>query len=284
MWLVVSILDKWKNSVDKLNTGKYGRPFEFPDELIYWAALQHVVMGMPYRQIQGYLQQYFQDCNIKVPDYTTLFKRIKAMKFDLEIRAKKTIVLAVDSSGFKVSNRGEWRRKHRGRKRHGWIKLHVAIDKYSKQVLSFKITGEHAHDSELFIPLLKQVDQRLGPGRIKKVLGDRGYDSKQNFNYMEKRGITPTIRPRTNANPEEKQPLTRKRAVKTIRRHGYQKWGRQAGYGLCWEWKIFFSSFKRFYGEFLRATGPQGMLNELIMKLHFYISDTAPTRFLPTLC
>lgn len=84
-----SILDKWKTSVDCLNAGKYGRPFEFPDELFYWAALQHVVMGMPYRQIQGYLEQFFHDSNIKVPDYTTLFKRIKAMKFDLEVTVKK---------------------------------------------------------------------------------------------------------------------------------------------------------------------------------------------------
>lgn len=84
-----NILDKWKTSVDRMNAGKYGRPFEFPDELFYWAALQHVVLGMPYRQIQGYLEQFFQGSNIKVPDYTTLFKRIKAMKFDLEVTLKK---------------------------------------------------------------------------------------------------------------------------------------------------------------------------------------------------
>lgn len=83
------VLDKWKASVDRLNAGKYGRPFQFPDELVYWAALQHVVLGMPYRQIQGYLKLYFQGNNIKVPDYTTLFKRIKAMKFDLEVTVKK---------------------------------------------------------------------------------------------------------------------------------------------------------------------------------------------------
>ena len=32
----------------------------------------------------------------------------------------------------------------------------------------------------------------------------------------------------------------------------------------------FFSTFKRLYEEFLSATSPQGMLNEIIMKLHFY--------------
>jgi hypothetical protein len=179
-------------------------------------------------------------------------------------------VVAVDSTGVKVSHRGEWRREHQGRKRHGWIKLHVAVDHKTKQVLSFRITGEHAHDSEMLIPLLKQIADRIGPNRVKKVLGDRGYDSKPNYNYSEKRGITPTIRPRDNANPKKEQPLTRKRLVKMISRHGYKKWARKAKYGLRWAVEGFFSTFKRIYGEFLRATSPQGMLSEIIMKLHFY--------------
>ncbi len=96
-------------------------------------------MGVPYRQIQGYLEQVFHGSNVKVPDYATLFKRIKAMRFDLAVAVKKRVVIAIDSSGFQVSNRGEWRRDRQGCKRHGWIKLHVAVDETTKQVLSFKI-------------------------------------------------------------------------------------------------------------------------------------------------
>lgn len=125
------------------------------------------------------------------------------------------MVIAVDSSGIKVSNRGEWRRDRQGTFKRGWIKLHVAVDKNTRQVLSYRITDEHVHDSEMFISLLKQIDRQIGPGRIKKVLGDRGFDSKPNFNYAEKRRIIPTIMPRKNSNPENDQPLTRKRIVKT---------------------------------------------------------------------
>lgn len=205
-----------------------------------------------------------------MPDYTTLYKRIKGLKFDVEVSLKKRIVIAVDSTGVKVSDRGEWRRRSVGRKRHGWIKLHVAVDEKTNQVLSFRVTGEHAHDSEMFIPFLKQIDNRLGPGHVKKALGDSGYDSKANFNYSEKRGIAPTIKPRENADSHSKQPLTKKRLVRTIQRHGYKKWSRKAKYGLRWAVEGFFSTFKRLYGEILRATSPQGMLNEIIMKLHFY--------------
>ncbi len=188
----------------------------------------------------------------------------------MKLALKKSIVIAVDSTGVKVSHRGEWRRKRQGRKRHGWIKLHVCVDHKTKQVLGFRITGEHAHDSEMLIPLLKQLADRIGPNRIRKVLGDRGYDSKPNYNYAEKRGITPTIRPRENASPYTRQPLTRKRLVKAISRHGYTKWARKAKYGLRWAVEGFFSTFKRLYGECLKATSPMGMLKEIIMKLHFY--------------
>jgi hypothetical protein len=85
------VLEKWKQGVDGLNEGKYGRPFEFPDELFYWAAMQHVVLGMPYRQIQGYLKQFFRGTSMKVPDYTTLFKRIRELDFDVEVDVKKKI-------------------------------------------------------------------------------------------------------------------------------------------------------------------------------------------------
>jgi len=152
----------------------------------------------------------------------------------------------------------------------GWIKLHVAVDHKSKQVLSFRITDEHVHDSEMLIPLLKQLADRVGPNKVEKTLGDTGYDSKPNFNYMEKRGITPTIKPRKNALSTARQPLTRKRLVRTIKRHGYTHWAKKAKYGLRWTVEGFFSTFKRTYGEILKATSPLGMLKELIMKIHFY--------------
>ncbi len=51
--------------------------------------MQHVVLGMPYRQIEGYLRKYFEGTGLKVPDYTTLYKRIKALRFDIELCLEK---------------------------------------------------------------------------------------------------------------------------------------------------------------------------------------------------
>jgi len=136
--------------------------------------------------------------------------------------------------------------------------------------MSFRVTDEHVHDSEMFIPLLKQIADRIGPDKIEKVLGDSGYDSKRNFNFSSKRGIIPAIKPRKNMDSHARQPLTRKRLVRRIKRHGYKHWAKKAAYGLRWAVEGFFSTFKRLYGEILKARSTIGMIKELIMKFHFY--------------
>jgi hypothetical protein len=48
------------------------------------------------------------------------------------------VVIAVDSTGIKVTKRGEWMR----RKRKGYIKIHVAVDTRTKQVVSLEVSDE----------------------------------------------------------------------------------------------------------------------------------------------
>jgi len=50
-----------------------------------------------------------------------------------------TIVI-VDSTGIKVTNRGEWLRRRWGKERKGYIKIHFAIDAKSKEVISMHVT------------------------------------------------------------------------------------------------------------------------------------------------
>ena len=79
-----SILEKWKSDLDRLNDGKYGRHYKFPDELIYWAAMHHTLLGTPYRQIEGYFRTYFEGTGLEVPHYTTIYKRVQKLKLDIE--------------------------------------------------------------------------------------------------------------------------------------------------------------------------------------------------------
>ena len=93
----------------------------------------------------------------------------------------------MDSSGVEVTNRGElvrdlWNRKSK----KGYLKIHVAVDVETKQILSMEGTDERVTDAEKFKDLVngaKKVANVVG------VLGDGAYDSKENFDFLEANGI-----------------------------------------------------------------------------------------------
>jgi len=59
------------------------------------------------------------------------------------INSDEDIVIAVDSTGIKVANRGEWmREKRKSSRRRGFIKIHIAVDVKSKQITSIQVTKE----------------------------------------------------------------------------------------------------------------------------------------------
>jgi len=62
------------------------------------------------------------------------------------------IVIAIDSTGIKVINRGQWmKEKWHIKNKKGYLKIHIAVvDIKSKIILSMKVvTDEHIHDSKM---------------------------------------------------------------------------------------------------------------------------------------
>ena len=62
------------------------------------------------------------------------------------------IIIAIDSTEMKVTNRGQWMRdkwnvKNKSKK---YLKIHVAVNIKNKKILSIKVTDdEHAHDGKV---------------------------------------------------------------------------------------------------------------------------------------
>jgi len=81
-----------------------------------------------------------------VPDHTIIHKRINRLKIPLNRRPAANMELVVDSSGIKLTNRGEWMRHKWQKHRKGFLKIHVGVDVKTKQVLALKVTDEHSHD------------------------------------------------------------------------------------------------------------------------------------------
>ena len=97
------------------------------------------------------------------------------------------LVVAVDSMGIKVTNRGEW------------IKAHIIVNVKSKDLLGIEITNEQVSDGEVFPALLNQVQVTSGDQPITQVLADGAYDQKGIFNRLEKDLINSGLKIRENA-------------------------------------------------------------------------------------
>jgi hypothetical protein len=156
-YLSFDLLDKWDEVLDTMNERKPGRKFQSPITFIEWMARIHLCLHMPYRQMEGFVRKLSEyiPC-LRAADYTTLFRRIQKLNHSLsspELLNSEPVVVAVDSTGIKVTNRGEWMRE-KWKVRRGWLKVHAMIDVATNQFLSFEITEEDVPDDDMFLPLL----------------------------------------------------------------------------------------------------------------------------------
>jgi hypothetical protein len=112
-----------------------------------------------------------------IPDYSTISRRINRLnvkiKEDNKVKEfeEEYIVVAIDSTGIKVTNRGQWLRD-KWNIRKEYLKIHVAIDVKSKKIISMKVTDEHIHDSKALPELIENIIKSNEISSIGKLFAD----------------------------------------------------------------------------------------------------------------
>jgi len=162
---------------------------------------------LAFRQLEGFLKALAKfEPKLKVPDYTTIWNRLESLKLDLKPSLNEPIVIALDASGIKVANRGEWIR-HKWKVRRGYLKIHLAVDVKSKQILALEVTDESIKECEMLKPLIEKANKKA---KIKRALADGAFDSRENFNCLSQMGIEPGIKVRKNSSKKAKGCMPRK--------------------------------------------------------------------------
>lgn len=242
-----------------------GHPFEYSNPLMLSISAVKTYFNLPFRQTEGLCRAMKKQLKLKkVPDYSTINRRFSKVDVPIRNDSNEPVVIAVDSTGVKVTNRGEWMREHYGKKRKGYVKLHIAVDTKSKKVLSVKVTDDKRHDSTQMVPLIKDIDSEIG-----KVIADGAYDARYLFNYLDKLRIQPAIRVRNNAVTKSKGSLARKKTVIAYKEDP-DKWKHDNSYGQRWQPESAFSSIKRRFGEFVRCIKAVAIEKEVLMKCFVY--------------
>ena len=233
----------------------------------------HVIFHLPYRQLEGFLRKLSELIpEIKPTDYTNIWRRGTQLKLNIPETISASddpVVIAVDSTGIKVTNRGEWMRE-KWKIHRGWIKVHLAVDVKTKEIVAIEVTDERVSDGSKFNSLISQAEENLSGRKIKEALGDGAYDRREIFDHLQQKGIQPVIKIRSNAITKARGSPARARAVRELKDLGYQSWKEKYNYGQRWAAESVFSAVKRISGEHVMATKTENMMQEVVLKFAFY--------------
>ena len=263
-----SFLSGWRGELERSNEGKEGAEYRYPDSLMNMLAALHMYL-LPYRQLEGFVRIFAENVKLLrgVPDYTTIWWRVSRIKVELDpsVDRTKDVTIAVDSTGIKVSNRGELIRQ-KWKVKRGFIKFHVAVDVKTGKMLSVEVTKEDVSDGRMLQPLVQAASSRA---RVKHMIGDGAYDYRRNFRYLHDSGIEPVIKVRKNASLKANGCMPRKLVVQE-QLSDYDRWRKKHHYGSRWMVESSISSFKRMFGEYVKSVKWKYMIHELLLKASIY--------------
>jgi IS5 family transposase len=269
-------LDIWDDDLARMNDNKKGKKYKFPDSFILIIGYIRVYFHLPYRQTEGIVKATVSKGlpTDKQPSYSQICRRTNKLDItsnrldDDDDDEEEGIIIAIDSTGIKVTNRGQWMQDKWNIGKRGYLKIHVAVDIKTKEILALEVTDEKLHDGKIMAQLVEQVLENKNI-RIKYVLADGAYDSNRNFKYLQKKKIQPGIKVKKNSIISCKNNRLRNREVSSQIKDLF-KWKKKREYGHRWMAETIFSSIKRMFGEYVSATRFQNMVKEMMMKVSLY--------------
>lgn len=197
-------LDIWDDDLARMNENKNGKKYQFPDSLILVIGYIRVYFRLPYRQTEGIIKATGKSLPDH-PSYSQICRRVNKLDIpskradDDDDDDDESIVIAIDSTGIKVTNRGQWMQDKWNVGKKGYLKIHVAMNTKTKEILALEVTDEKLHDGKVMEHLVEQVLENNHDAKIKSLLGDGAYDSNENFKYLQKKRIRPGIKVRKNS-------------------------------------------------------------------------------------
>ncbi len=272
------VIDNWDKELEEMNKGKTGEPFHYPDTFVLMLGYAKVYFHLPYRQTEGIVNGHAGSRIPSIPDFSTINRRINRLNIKIKDTSKNTnpskeedeyIIIAIDSSGTKITNRGEWMNKKWNIHRKGYLKVHIAVDIKSKKILSMEVTDEHTHDSKMLPKLVEDILRTNGCSMIDNLIADGAYDSNDIFRCLSEKGIVPCIKVRKNSRVRKTGNLFRNLSV-IAQRNNYEQWKDSVSYGQRWIVETVFSSLKRMFGEYVYSVKLKNMKQELMLKASLY--------------
>lgn len=231
------------------------------------------LLGLDYRSLEGFAKGLLLLSglgNLPAPDRTTINERANTLEVKLPklSNPKNGYAVSLDSTGLKIHGQGEWnRKKHKQKDRANWVKMHLAIDNESMQILAVESTADDVQDPEMFNALVNSLP--FTPGA---VMGDSAYDNFDIYKRASEDGFKVVVPPKANAVVHEKSKeshvIARNEQVKYYQEKGIFPWANKNDY---WDRNRVETTMSRFVTKFsdrLSSRIVQAQQNEIVIKCH----------------
>jgi hypothetical protein len=260
------IIDNWNNELHRMNLGKEGALYRYPDTFVLLLGYMRVYFHLPFRQTKGVVTAHAGRKVPSIPDYNTINRRVNKLDIKINERMGNDIIIVLDSTGIKVTNRGEWL-PHKSNVRKGYLKIHVAVDIEKKKIVSLDVTSEEVYVGSR---LKELVDNALENNTLERVIADGAYDSNENFQYLSNKNIEAAIKVRKNSSYDRTVGCIPRKRIVLNQLKNFERWKTRVKYGSRWIAETVFSSVKRTFGEYVTAKRVPNMVKEMILKASLY--------------
>ena len=237
---------------EKPEQNKRGRPRLFSHPLIHLLLVLKIQYRLTYRTLEGFAKSILPciQSGIFLPTYSLVCKRASSLEALLpKLSSRSPKVVLIDATGVKVYGEGEWKVKiHGASRRRKWIKLHIAVDEKTQEIIHLEITKGHEADCKVGPKIIDNL-----PNSVDTVIGDGGYDTKRCRKAIDRIGAKEVIPPRKNSRLSPIL-IRRNKALLEIKGLGGDRlareiWGKLTGYSVRALAETSFSRLKRLYGE-----------------------------------
>jgi DDE family transposase len=136
---------------------------------------------LPYRQTEGIMKATGKNLPNHL-SYSQICRKVNKLdipsnRLDDDDDDDDDIIIAINSTGIKVTNRShQWiQEKWNIKKKKGCLKIHIAVDVNTQEILALEVTDEKVHDGKIMEQLVEQVLENKNKDKdfhIKSVLAD----------------------------------------------------------------------------------------------------------------
>lgn len=260
----------WNDELARMNAGKVGQPYLYPESMIKFLAVLHCKFD--FRGLEGFMKWLSEIHKLKFPviDYSQICRRYNTLDIDfkvLEEDMKEYLHVGVDGSGEKSTKRGGWMREQ-WKVKKGWIKVVIMgceNKEGKKYTIDIRVGNENLDERAAARGMV-----RKNKDNIDVLFADGLHENEAMFNLCDKYDIPTAIKLRDNCSVKTKSPR-RKREVRIYKSMPYKEWSREKGYGQRWPLtEGIFSGCKRTMGEYVSATKKRNMYHEVKVKFWAY--------------